>query len=69
MGKMEGRKSADDVRAERSVAKAKRKAHLEAIAAYDAKYKADAQARREKLAAGGGAKPEAAPEPQPEVKP
>lgn len=50
MGKMEGRKSSDDIRAEKSVAKAKREAHFAKIAAYDAKYKADAQARRDKPA-------------------
>ena len=50
MGKMVGRKSSDDVRAEKSVAKAKREAHFAKIAAYDAKYKADAQARRDKPA-------------------
>jgi hypothetical protein len=47
---MVGRKSSDDVRAEKSVAKAKREAHFAKIAAYDAKYKADAQARRDKPA-------------------
>lgn len=60
MAKMEGRKSSDDVRGERAAAKVKRAAHFEKIAAYDAKYKADAQARREKAAAG--ASDAAAPE-------
>jgi hypothetical protein len=55
MAKMEGRKSSDDVRNEGEVARAKKKAHLEKIAAYDLKYKADALARREKLAAEAAA--------------
>lgn len=50
MGKMEGRKSSDDVRAEKSVAKAAKAARFAKTAAYDAKYKADAQARRDKPA-------------------
>lgn len=65
MGKMASRKSADDVRNEKAAAKAKRKAHFEKIAAYDEKYKADAQARREKLAAEGGEKPAAGAEEKP----
>lgn len=55
MAKMEGRKSSEDVRNEGEVAKTKHKAHLEKIAAYDLKYKADALARREKLAAEAAA--------------
>lgn len=58
MGKMEGRKTSEDVRDEKATAKTKKIAHLEKIAAYDVKYKADALARREKLAAEGAAKPE-----------
>jgi hypothetical protein len=54
MAKMEGRKTSDDVRGEKAAAKVKRAAHFAKIAAYDAKYKADALARREKG-------PEAAP--------
>jgi hypothetical protein len=50
-----GQKSAEDVRAEKPAAKTRRAAHFEKIAAYDLKYKADAQARREKLASGAGA--------------
>ena len=42
------RKAFDDVKKEGQVAKEKRKAHFEKIAAYDVKYKADAAARREK---------------------
>jgi hypothetical protein len=55
MAKMEGRKSSEDVRNEGEAAKTKHKAHLEKIAAYDLKYKADALARREKLAAEAAA--------------
>ncbi len=59
MGTMAGRKSSDDVRGEKAAAKVKREAHFAKIAAYDAKYKADALARREK---GPDAAPAAAPE-------
>lgn len=45
------RKSAEDVRGELKAAREKRAKKAETIAAYDAKYKADAAARREKLAA------------------
>lgn len=62
MGKMEGRKSIDDVRGEKAAAKAKRAAHFAKIAAYDAKYKADAQARRDKPAEAPAAETPAAPE-------
>lgn len=57
MSKQALRKSSEDVRNEGTVAKAKRTAHLEKTAAFDLKYKADALARREKLAAeaAGGA--------------
>ncbi|OGS39784.1 MAG: hypothetical protein A2506_06745 [Elusimicrobia bacterium RIFOXYD12_FULL_66_9] len=56
--KKEGRKSSEDVRAQGDVAKAARIARAEKTAAYDLKYKADALARREKLAAEGAeAKP------------
>lgn len=61
MAKMEGRKTSDDVRGEKAAAKVKREAHFAKIAAYDAKYKADALARREKG-------PEAAAAPAPEAK-
>ena len=54
------RKSAEDVRDEAKTAKAARLARAEKTAAYDVKYKADALARREKLAADGAAP--AAPE-------
>ena len=59
MGKMEGRKTTEDVRNEKTAAKTKRAAHFAKNAAYDEKYKADALARREKLAAEGGEKPAA----------
>ena len=51
MGEASKRKSVEDVRAEGAVAKEKKRLHLEKAAAYDVKYKADALARREKLAA------------------
>lgn len=57
MSKQETRKSYEDVRDEKTVAKAARIARAEKTAAYDAKYKADALARREKLAAEASAKP------------
>jgi len=49
------RKSPQEVRDERKVAKEKKRLHLEKAAAYDVKYKADALARREKLAAEAAA--------------
>lgn len=55
MSKKEGRKSAEDVRAQSTVAKAARIARAEKTAAYDVKYKTDALARREKLAAEAAA--------------
>ena len=55
MGKKAGRKSAEDVRNERTVAIETQRLHLEKVAAYDVKYKADALARREKLAAEAAA--------------
>ncbi len=63
--KKEKRKPAEDVRNELKTAKEKRVLHFEKIAAYDLKYKADAQARREKLAAEAtsGAKPADASQP------
>jgi len=53
--KKAARKSAEDVRAQSTVAKAARIARAEKTAAYDVKYKADALARREKLAADAAA--------------
>ena len=49
--KKAARKSAEDVRNQGATAKAARLARAEKTAAYDVKYKADALARREKLAA------------------
>lgn len=49
--KKEKRKPVEDIRNELAVAKEKRRLHLEKVAAYDLKYKADAQARRDKPAA------------------
>jgi hypothetical protein len=69
MGKMEGRKSVDDVRNEATAAKDKRKAHMEKIAAYDLKYKADAKARRDNPPAPAEAKPAEAKPVEGEVKP
>lgn len=57
MGKMETRKSAEDVRNEKTAAKENRRLRAEKAAAYDVQYKAAALARREKLAAEGQAKP------------
>lgn len=51
------RKSAEDVRNQGAVAKEARRVRVEKTAAYDAKYKADALARREKLAADAAATP------------
>jgi len=51
------RKSPEDVRNELTTAKEARRARAEKTAAYDVKYKADALARREKLAAEAAAKP------------
>jgi hypothetical protein len=56
MTKKENRKSAEDVRNESSAAKEAKRLRAEKTAAYDAKYKADALARREKLAAEAAAK-------------
>ena len=55
--KKAARKSAEDVRNQGAVAKAARLARAEKTAAYDVKYKADALARREKLAADAAAAP------------
>ena len=64
MGKMETRKSSEDVSNEGATAKEAKRLRAEKTAAYDAKYKADALARREKLAAEAAApKPEVKPEP------
>ena len=57
--KKASRKSSDDVRNEGAAAKEARRLRVEKTAAYDVKYKADALARREKLAADAAApKPE-----------
>lgn len=58
MSEMKTRKSVEDVRAEGTVAKAKRKAAAEKAEAYQVQYKAAALARREKLASEGAAAPE-----------
>jgi hypothetical protein len=55
--KKASRKSSEDVRNERSTAKAAKLLRAEKVAAYDVKYKADALARREKLATEAAAKP------------
>ena len=57
MSEKEVRKSPEDVRNEGAVAKEARRLRAEKAAAYDVQYKAAAQARREKLAAEGEAKP------------
>ena len=49
------RKTPEEVRNERKVAKAAKLARAEKAAAYQVKYKADALARREKLAAEAAA--------------
>jgi len=51
------RKSAEDVRNQGTAAKEVRRLRVEKTAAYDVKYKADALARREKLAADAAATP------------
>ena len=53
------RKSVLDTRNEKAAAVEARRVRAEKAAAYDVKYKADALARREKLAAEGAAKPAA----------
>jgi hypothetical protein len=55
--KKAARKSSDDVRNQLTAAKEARRVRAEKTAAYDVKYKADALARREKLAAEAAAKP------------
>jgi hypothetical protein len=55
MAKEETRKSAEEVRNEGKVARENRRLRAEKTAAYDEKYKAAAQARREKLAAEAAA--------------
>jgi hypothetical protein len=59
--KKEFRKAPLDVRNEKATSITARIARAEKTAAYDVKYKADAQARREKLAAEPVAKPAEAP--------
>jgi hypothetical protein len=54
----ESRKPAEAVRNERAAAKEAKRLRAEKTAAYDVKYKADALARREKLAAEAAAKPQ-----------
>ncbi len=61
MGKMEGRKSVEDVRNEGKAAKERRALKAEKAAAYQVTYKAAALARREKLAAEGAKPDEAKP--------
>ena len=51
------RKSVIDVRNEKTASKEARRLRAEKTAAYDVKYKADALARREKLAADAAVKP------------
>ena len=64
--KKDKRKAREDVRNERKTALAARQARIEKAAAYDVKYKADAQARRDKLAAEAAtAAPAAPPAPEP----
>lgn len=60
----EKRKSAFDVRNERTVAKENKRLRAEKAAAYDVKYKADALARRERLAAEAAAPAKPAPAPE-----
>ena len=55
--KKAARKSAEDVRNQGAAAKAARALRAEKTAAYDVKYRADALARREKLAADAAAQP------------
>ena len=61
--KKAARKQPHDVRNEKTAAKEARRLRAEKAAAYDVKYKADALARREKLAAEAAAP--AAPPVQP----
>jgi hypothetical protein len=51
------RKPIEVVRGERAAAKEAKRLRAEKTAAYDVKYKADALARREKLAAEAAAEP------------
>jgi len=55
----EKRKPIEDVRNEAATAKEAKRLRVEKAAAYDVKYKADALARREKLAAEAAGKPQA----------
>jgi hypothetical protein len=59
MTKKADRKMPDVIRNERKAAVEARRVRAEKTAAYDEKYRADAQARRERLAAEGAAKPAA----------
>jgi hypothetical protein len=57
MAKKAQRKAIELVRGERAAAIEAKRLRVEKTAAYDVKYKADALARREKLAAEAAAKP------------